>query len=379
MKRLLRAHHFWLFASLLFMFFSLFFAYPAYFGSLLSYDSQNPKGILEGIQQKIFPTIEPLDTGLYDGKMEIMANNPPPPKPTTKVVKDPKTGVESIITVEPKPVTHLWPVKGAPYPRGGALLPFNRIVAYYGNLYSTKMGVLGQYEPQKMLEMLRGEVAKWNAADPETPVIPALHYIAVVAQASPGKDGLYKARMPFTEIDKVLALAEEVDGIVFLDVQAGLSTIEKEVPLLEKYLKMPNVHLGVDPEFAMKNGTKPGKVIGTLDAASINTVAAYLARLVKENNLPPKIMVIHRFTQGMVTNYKLIKTLPEVQFVMDMDGWGIKAKKLTTYREYIRGEPVQFTGFKLFYKNDVLSAGTSLFTPEELLKLSPRPIYIQFQ
>src|SRR5712671_5840463 len=33
---------------------------------------------------------------------------------------------------------HLWPVKIV-YPNVGALLPFNRIVAYYGNFYSTGM------------------------------------------------------------------------------------------------------------------------------------------------------------------------------------------------------------------------------------------------
>ncbi len=32
--------------------------------------------------------------------------------------------------------TGRWPIKGAPYPLPGAILPFNRIVAYYGNLYS---------------------------------------------------------------------------------------------------------------------------------------------------------------------------------------------------------------------------------------------------
>src|SRR5688500_8350026 len=42
-----------------------------------------------------------------------------------------------------------WPVK-ASYPARGALLPFNRIVAYYGNFYSTGMGVLGEYSPGKM-------------------------------------------------------------------------------------------------------------------------------------------------------------------------------------------------------------------------------------
>ena len=51
----------------------------------------------------------------------------------------------------------------------------------------------------------------------------------------------------------------------------------------------------------------------------------------------------------MVTNYKDITTKPEVQIVMDMDGFGF-AKKIDTYNSWIAGEPVHFTGFKLFYK-----------------------------
>ena len=99
----------------------------------------------------------------------------------------------------------------------------------------------------------------------------------------------------------------------------------------------------------------------------------------KENNLTPKILVVHRFTENMLTDYKNIKPTPEVQVVMDMDGWGGKAKKLGTYKYFVAGEPVQFTGFKLFYKNDIKDPGTSLLTPDELLKLNPRPIYIQYQ
>jgi hypothetical protein len=40
---------------------------------------------------------------------------------------------------------------------------------------------------------------------------------------------------------------------------------------------------------------------------------------------------------------------------------------------------VQFTGFKLFYKNDLLPPSTGMFTPAQLLKLTPAPIYIQYQ
>ena len=90
-------------------------------------------------------------------------------------------------------------------------------------------------------------------------------------------------------------------------------------------------------------------------------------------------MVVHRFTQGMVTGYERIKKVPEVQVVMDMDGFGDKILKRSTYLRYIYKEPVQFTGFKLFYKNDTKPNTTGMYTPEELLKFTPKPIYIQYQ
>lgn len=271
-----------------------------------------------------------------------------------------------------------WPVKTA-YPNAGAILPFKRIVAYYGNFYSKQMGVLGEYPPKEMLARLQGEIKKWQAADTSMAIQPALHYIAVTAQGSPGKDGKYKLRMPFKQIDSALSLASQVNGIVFLDIQVGKSNVQTEVPLLEKYLKMPQVHLGIDPEFSMKTGKKPGTVIGTMDATDINFTTQYLASLVKANNLPPKILVVHRFTHAMVTNYKQIQTRPQVQIVMDMDGWGVQSKKMTTYKDYIYKEPVQFTGFKLFYKNDFREKNSRMLTPEEVLKLKPQPVYIQYQ
>ncbi len=256
-------------------------------------------------------------------------------------------GTTTTIKVTPKP----WPVRAA-YPADGrALLPFNRIVAYYGNFLSTGMGVLGQYPTDIMLAKLASTTAQWAAADPSTPVIPAIDYIAIVAQGSAGKDGKYRARMPDSEVDKAVALADQINGIVILDLQVGLSDLPTELPLLDKYWQMPNVHIAIDPEFAMQtSGAKPGRVIGTFDAKDINFAAEYMAAIVQKYNLPPKILLVHRFTEDMVTNYKQIKPLPEVQVVMDMDGWGDQTKKIGTYTYVVAAEPVQFTGFKLFYK-----------------------------
>ncbi|KKW39999.1 MAG: hypothetical protein UY89_C0008G0002 [Parcubacteria group bacterium GW2011_GWA1_54_9] len=271
----------------------------------------------------------------------------------------------------------LWPIKTV-YPNVGAILPFKRIVAYYGNFKSKGMGILGEYPPDIVLAKLASTSEMWAVADPTTPVIPAIHYIVTVAQGAAGEDGRYVLRH-LDKVDLALEMAQKLNGIVFLDVQVGQSTLEYELPQLEKYLKMPQVHLAIDPEFSMKFGDRPGTVIGTFDAADINYAAAYLAGLVRDNQLPPKILIMHRFTQAMITNYKKIAPLPEVQIVIDMDGFGSKAKKYGTYNNVVAPEPVQFTGIKLFYKNDVRPPADGLLSPAEVLKLTPAPIYIQYQ
>ncbi|MFH1047742.1 MAG: hypothetical protein V1738_05545, partial [Patescibacteria group bacterium] len=255
-----------------------------------------------------------------------------------------------------------------------------RIVAYYGNFYSKGMGVLGEYSEEVMLEKLAKEVSAWEEADPATPVQPAIDYIAVTAQLSPGADGKYRLRMPHHQIDKALAIAEKIEAIVILEVQPGLATLMGEIQALEPYLKMPQVHLAIDPEFVMiKSGARPGTRVGTVDAVDVNAAVEYLAELVQANDLPPKVLIVHRYTKAMVTNAQEISPAPEVQIVMDMDGWGAPANKFGTYNNYIAPEPVQFTGFKLFYKNDTVRSGSRLLTPAEVLELKPQPIYIQYQ
>lgn len=298
------------------------------------------------------PRKPPLDTVEYERRLKMLANGD---------------------------TTGRWPVK-APYPNAGAVIPFNRIVAFYGNFYSKKMGILGELPEDQMLAKLKTEVKKWESADTSTPVKPALHYIAVTAQGSAGTDGKYRYRMPFNQIDKAIEMAKKIDGLVFLDVQVALSTVQEEIPRLEKYLSMPQVHLGIDPEFSMKNGERPGTVIGTFDAKDINYVAGYLASLVQKNNIPPKILIVHRFTQKMVTNTQNIKPLAEVQVVMDMDGWGTQPRKRSTYYSFIAPQPVQFTGFKIFYKNDTQRVNAKqVMQPADVLQLRPIPVYIQYQ
>jgi hypothetical protein len=265
------------------------------------------------------------------------------------------------------------------YAPQGAILPQKRIFAYYGNPHSKKMGILGKYPKEEMLERLDREIKNWEKADPATPIQPALHLVAISAQGAPGKDGGYRMRMSDKTIKKVLKWGNEHKAIVFLDIQRGHAPLGPEMEFLGKYLKLPFVHLGIDPEFSMVTGAKPGTKIGSYDAADVNQAVQFLSRVVKEYKLPPKVLVVHRFTQGMIKNYKNIKLDPNVQIVMDMDGWGPPVLKKDSYHDYIQKEPVQYTGFKLFYDNDFRKPGSRIMTPEEVLALTPKPMYIQYQ
>jgi hypothetical protein len=261
-------------------------------------------------------------------------------------------------------------------PQKRGLLPDHRIIAYYGNPLSRRMGVMGEYPPDQMLAMLDAEVAAWEAADPTTPVKPALHLIAVVARPNPGADGKYRGRMADTLIERVAQWAATRDALVFLDVQIGHATLQEELPRLARFLSRPNFHLGIDPEFAMGDGGVPGQRIGFYDAADINYAVQFLAGLAREHNVPPKILVVHRFTRRGVRNAANIRLDPNVQIVMHMDGFGTPTLKRNTWRNYIVPESVQFVGWKQFYKERNDNPRTTI---EEILALRPKVVYVQYQ
>jgi len=272
-----------------------------------------------------------------------------------------------------------WPAAPAVLP--GAILPKYRIVAYYGNPHSKRMGVLGEYPEQEMLSMLDNTAAMWRKADPSTPVIPAIHLVAVVAQGYAGPDGKWRLREGPDTIEQAYKWAQSRQGLLFLDIQAGQSTLQQELPPLLRFLERPDVHLGIDPEFYMhykREGIRPSVKVGQMMSTDVNHVIQVLDQLVREKNLPPKILVVHRFRADMVPDAENIKPTSRVQVVMHMDGWGPAWLKFDSYKDYIVQHPVAFTGFKFFYHNDTKS-GEPMLTELEVLQLLPRPLYLQYQ
>ena len=138
-------------------------------------------------------------------------------------------------------------------------------------------------------------------------------------------------------------------------------------PLL-KYLKYDNVHIAVDPEFSVDNlSVRPGKKIGSITGTQINEVQHMMSNYIKANDIKEdKILLVHMFTEHMVTDKKAIKYTDRVHLAMHLDGHGSPSLKIKTYNGlYTDARAGLVTGgFKVFYKQD-----KPRMTPKQVLGL----------
>ncbi|UOQ83734.1 hypothetical protein [Gracilibacillus salinarum] len=264
-------------------------------------------------------------------------------------------------------------VKGAEDQTDGPLKD-HRIVAYYGHPNSTNMGILGEMEPDALMTKLKEQTQAYSDADPSRPAIPMIELISTVAQRNPGPEGKYYHMTSPEQIDEYAKLAKENNALLMLDVQLGTDSVLNQVKLLEKWLKLPYVHLAIDTEFHVEEGETPGIDLGQVNGAEVQKAVDYLTNMVEENNLPDKIVLVHQFIDGALTNKEAIQPTENVEVALNYDGWGDASTKKSLYRKFVRNEAVQYGGFKIFYDKDkpVLSA-------EEVLKLDPNPSIINYQ
>ncbi|MEA2424004.1 MAG: hypothetical protein QOH13_414, partial [Thermoleophilaceae bacterium] len=140
-----------------------------------------------------------------------------------------------------------------------------------------------------------------------------------------------------------------------------------------RFLREPDVGLALDPEWATP-GQVPGKVIGSTDAAKVNQVSAYVARVVKRYNLPEKLLIVHQFTESMIRNKEQLKRQRGVSLVLNVDGFGDQPNKISKYVSFTHPRTPFRSGYKLFYKED-----TNLMTPAQVLQLRPRPDLVIYE
>ena len=249
-----------------------------------------------------------------------------------------------------------------------------QIVSYYGNPYSERMGILGTAAPDTIAALLEERAARYDRLNGATAVVPALHLVYAVAQPHPAEDGRYLYYLSDDDVRRYLALAEERDMLLFLDLQIGRSSVETELRRVLPYLRHPKVHLALDPEFAVGPGEVPGAVFGSLHADDINRAQAMLQKLVEEERLPPKLLVVHQFVDGMVLEGESIERFPDVELIIDVDGFGPAEVKRAIYRRYASRPYAFHAAIKLFFEQD-----TGLMSEQEVLSLDPRPSVIIYQ
>ena len=256
------------------------------------------------------------------------------------------------------------------------MFPRYRLVGYAGVTGASTLGRLGTGPlDQRVAEIERR--AKPYAAGRE--ILPVVEVIATVVQGSPGRDGKYRVRLSDAQIAKYHKAARKHRAVMLLNLQPGRSEFLPEAKAFQKWLKEPDVGVALDPEWAMDHGQRPGGVYGHTSGAELDEVARYLSGLVKQYNLPEKVMVYHQVARSVVRKESGLKDHDGVVLIKSVDGLGHKGPKINTYRVVNKSTPkFVHAGFKLFFTEDRRHGGR-LMTPKEVLGLKPRPEYVMFE
>ncbi len=246
------------------------------------------------------------------------------------------------------------------------------MIAYYGTT-SRGLGILGRHDVTTTLALLSEQIQPYRELDPCVQTVPVFHIVSTIADAGPGEDGDYNHRVPHENlqvwIDGILAAG----GLAVLDIQPGRSALTTELSLVEPLLRLPGVHLAVDPEFIVGEEGIPGTNLGHITGEAINEVQAWLNGIAEQVG-EHKILVVHQFEDRMVENKDVIQDHPLVDLVWDADGFGGPWAKIADYHQYRDEAGFEFGGFKIFYDYD-----SPVMTPEQVMGLDPPPAYIVYQ
>jgi hypothetical protein len=282
----------------------------------------------------------------------------------------------------PRPLKPLWVTDlGVRFPSMTAMiasrmsvLPQHQIVSYYGNPYTELMGILGSDDLETVADLLEVQAARYDKLNGPLDVIPAIHLVYAVAQPHPTDNNLYLQYVDEETVNRYIALVEERDMLLFLDLQIGRSSVGDEVEKILPYLRHPNVHLALDPEFAVDSRYVPGEIIGSLDASDIDLAQTMLQNLVVAERLPSKLLMVHQFLDEMVVGGDSIDQYPGVELIVDMDGFGSADVKRATYEKYAGRSYATHAAIKLFFDYD-----TNLMSEQDVLFLEPTPAVVIYQ
>lgn len=290
-----------------------------------------------------------------------------PTTPTAQSVPDPP----ALPGVDPAP-TPFTPPAPSTLPSGRRRLGADTmVVAYYGTAGTGVLGVLGERSPDRTMRRLRRTADAY--ARPGRPVQPAFELIVTVADRVPGPRRVFSHDISRAAVAEYVRAARRHKVLLVLDVQPGR---EHFLPVVRRWawaLRHPYVGLALDPEWRVRAPRRPGQVIGTVGAAEVNAVSAWLADVVRVHGLPEKLFVLHQFRREMVRDIDRVRRRDGLVLVQHVDGFGSPRQKFATYQHVAR--PRQFRmGFKLFIDED-----RPMLRPAQVLRIRPRVMFVSYQ
>lgn len=258
----------------------------------------------------------------------------------------------------------------APTPGVDALFPDNLVLAVYGAPQLTATAV-GKRSPGAAARLLRKQARPYKKRS-DRPVVKSINLIGVIATASKGSGGLYRARQDDEVIARYLKAARSVGARLTLDIQPGRAEILDELRALREWVKLPDVDVGIDPEWNVGRRGVPGRDEGSVSFREINRASRWIDKVAAKGGLPAKALIIHQFRQGSIKRRGKLRQRDSVAVTLNFDGIGGRAAKKAGYARLARSG--LFDGFSLFYDRDV-----KLLRPGAVLRLRPEVEYVMYQ
>jgi hypothetical protein len=264
----------------------------------------------------------------------------------------------------------------AELPGGGYTIFDNKVyVALYGHPTISVLGSLGEQSTRKTVRRVT-ELASTYRPHTKRQVVPAFEVITTIASERAGADGDYSDETPIEELEPTIRAARRNGIYVILDLQPGRTDFLTQAKRYRKLLLEPHVGLALDPEWRLKPWQVHLRQLGEVNAAEVNAVSDWLAKLTRKNNLPQKMLLLHQFRNSMIVNRAQLDTShEEVAPVIQMDGFGPESHKFEAWEAVRKDSPEGIVwGWKNFIDED-----SPMFTPKQTMKVRPQPRWVSFQ
>jgi len=257
---------------------------------------------------------------------------------------------------------------------GSILLNYD-ILAFYGHPNSRNMGILGRYSIEDLDRELSALVKEYEAVSGGRKVRKAFYLIYGTVWPE-GEIGILGSET----LTRYIEYGLKNDILVFIDHQIGRYDPVDSLKRMLPWLRYPNVHLALDPEWRTK---KPMVDIGSVAAEELNRAQQVMEDYIIANNIPgERMLVIHQFNYVMIKNRMEVKSnFKRVRLIHCADGFGHPGMKRDSYAFNAQASNMPIKGFKLFYNFGIPGAGydNPLMTPKDVYDLNPRPYVIMYQ